>query len=100
MTFPEKPTTTDLSNLPENQGFPAYNSSMAGGNTITNKDPRFAGQGTDSEATHDVVAGNLHSFGDAHDVPVLPGSKAPESGLGTDVKDSGYTPSALTWKEV
>jgi hypothetical protein len=99
MTFPGKPTTRDLSDLPENKDFPGYHSSMAGGNMVTNKDTRFSGQGTDSEATHDVVAGEVRWTGDAHDVPVFSdtGTSAPD--LDVDEKGSGGAPStASTWK--
>ena len=96
---PSKTTVEDLSNLPENQDFPGYYSSMCGGNTITEKNPHFAGQGHDSEATHDVVAGNITWTGIVHDVPVLPGS-SDESHVETDDKGSGYTPAARTWKEL
>jgi hypothetical protein len=99
MTFPAKPTTHDLSDLPENRAFPAYNSSMAATNTITKKNPNFGGQGTDSEATHDVVAGDVNWIGGAHDTPELPGPDAVAT-RPDDVKAGGYGPSARTWKEI
>jgi hypothetical protein len=99
MSFPEKPTTKDLSDTKELKSFPSYYSSMAAGNTVTDKDPNFAGQGTPSEATQDVIAKNVSYVGYAHEPPVLPGPDAETGDVNTDVKDSGYTPSALTWKE-
>jgi hypothetical protein len=96
---PAKPTTKDLSDTPEAQSFPSYFSSMAGGNMVTEKNPHFAGQGTDSEASHDVVAGDVDWVGSQQHVPVLPGDKTPAGELDTDEKGSGYTPSARTWKE-
>jgi hypothetical protein len=104
MTFPAKPTTRDLSDLPENKGFPAYNASMAGTNTITNKDPNFGGRGSDSEATHDVVAGNVNWIGDAHDTPDLPGPEAvTDKNLAVGVPESaesglGMGSPQRTWK--
>lgn len=98
MTFPEKPTTKDVSEIPENQDFPAYHSSMAGGNMVTDKSPYFAGQGADSEGSHDVIAHNVDYVGFSHPTPVLPGPVTPESELDTDEKGSGYSPSPLTWK--
>lgn len=100
MSFPEKPTCKDLSSLPENQDFPAYHSSMAGGNMTTAKNPHFAGQGTDSEASHDVVAGNVDWVGNIQNTPVLPGPETPAGDLSTDEEGSGYSPSARTWKEL
>lgn len=100
MTFPEKPTTKSLSDIKELDGFPSFNSSMAGGQTVTNKDPNFAGQGSDSEATHDVTAHDLSYAGYGHDTPDLPGSNTPASELDVDEKGSGYTPSAHTWTEL
>lgn len=100
MTFPAKPTTKDLSGTPELQDFPAYDASMAGGNMVTDKNKHFAGQGTDSEATHDVIAGNVNWVGDAQHAPVLPGPSTPASDLDVDEKGSGYSPSARTWKEI
>ena len=99
MTFPEKPTTKDLSSLPENQDFPGYGSSMSGSNLITAKNEHFAGQGSDSEATHDIIAGRLTDFGDVQHTPVLPGPSA-ESHVNTDEKGSGYSPAAHVWKEL
>jgi hypothetical protein len=99
MTFPEKSTAKDLSDTPEAQAFPAYYSSMAGGNTITEKNPHFAGHGEDSEATHDVVAKSITWTGVIHDVPVLPGP-SDESHVETDEKGSGYSPAAHVWKEI
>lgn len=100
MSFPEKPTTKDLSDTRELKGFPGYNSSMAGGNMVTDKDQNFAGRGSDSEATHDVAAASMTDFGNAHTTPVLPGSEAVgDTSLGVDEKGSGYSPSAHTWKD-
>lgn len=99
MTFPTKPTTHDLSNLPENQNFPAYHSSMAGGNSITDKDENFGGRGTPSEGTKDVVARNISYVGYSHDTPDLPGPDAVEV-KPDDVKAGGYSPSGRTWKEL
>jgi hypothetical protein len=99
---PNKVTVKDLSSLPENQSFPAYHSSMAGGNMTTTKNPHFAGQGTDSEATHDVVAGNVDWVGNIQNVPVLPGPDAVgDSHLSTDEKGSNGHDSAIhPWKEI
>lgn len=100
MSFSEKPTTKDLSDLPENKGFPAYHSSMAATNTVTDKDPNFAGRGTPSEATQDVVAKDVSYVGYSHDVPDLPGPEAVgDSALGVDEKGKGYNPTPLTWKD-
>jgi hypothetical protein len=99
MTFPAKPTTKELSDTRELQKFPAFNSSMIGGNTVTDKNPDFAGQGSDSEATHDVVAHEVDYVGFSHPTPVLPGPETPASDLEVDEKGSGYTPSARAWKE-
>jgi hypothetical protein len=102
MTFPAKPTTRDLSDLPENKDFPSYSSSQAGTNTITNKDPNFGGRGSDSEATHDVVAGNVSWIGDAHDTPDLPGSEAvTDKSLSVEIAESagpGFDSPQRTWK--
>jgi|ERR1700722_170071 len=100
MTFPAKPTTKDLSDTPEAKNFPAYNSSMAGGNMVTEKNPHFAGQGTDSEASHDVVAGNVDWVGNIQHAPVLPGAPTPESDLKNYETGSGYTPKPRKWKEL
>ena len=97
---PDKNTVTDLSSLPENQNFPAYYSSMAGGNMVTEKNPHFGGQGSDSEASHDVVAGNVDWVGNMQEVPVLPPDGKDTSHLTTDEKGSGYTPHPRTWKEL
>lgn len=99
MSFPEKPTCKDLSDAPEAQAFPGYYSSMGGGNMVTEKNPHFAGQGQDSEATHDVVAGNVDWVGNVQHVAVLPGP-SDESHVETDEKGSGYSPSPHTWKEL
>jgi hypothetical protein len=101
MSFPEKPTTKDLSDVKEVKGFPSYNSSMAGGNMVTDKDPNFAGRGSDSEATHDVAAASMTDFGNAHTTPVLPGSEVEGSNkdLDVDEKGKGYSPQPLTWKD-
>ena len=102
MTFPSKPTTRDLSDLPENKGFPAYDSSMAGGNMVTRKNPYFAGRGSDTEAVHDVVVAKLTDFGNEQETPKLPGPEAVTDGdLGTDVKATGNGPgSSHAWKEL
>jgi hypothetical protein len=100
MTFPAKPTTKDLSGTKELSRFPSFDSSQAGGNTITEKNPDFGGQGSDSEATHDVVFHELTDFGNVHPTPDLPGPETPASSLDVDEKGSGYTPSARTWKEL
>lgn len=97
--FPEKPTTKDLSDLKELKKFPGFDSSMAATNTITDKDPNFAGQGTPSEATTDVVAKNVSYVGYSHETPDLPGPDAVKGETGTDAKADGYTPSARTWKD-
>jgi hypothetical protein len=99
MSFPEKPTCKDLSDIPEGQAFPAFYSSMAGGNMVTDKNPHFAGQGRDSEATHDVVAGDVDWVGSAQNVPVLPGP-SDDSHVHTDETGGGYTPHPHTWKEL
>jgi hypothetical protein len=101
MSFPEKSTCKDLSDTPEAQAFPAYYSSMAGGNMVTEKNPHFAGKGEDSEATHDVVAGNVDWVGNVQEVPILPGP-SDESDLDSHEheKGSGYSPSARAWKEI
>lgn len=96
---PDKCTVENLSSLPENQNFPGYYSSMGGGNMVTEKNPHFAGHGTDSEASHDVVAGNVDWVGNMQEVPVLPGPSS-ESHVETDEKGSGYSPAARTWKEL
>lgn len=100
MTFPEKPTTHDLSDIKELKHFPSFNSSMAGTNTITDKDPNFAGQGTPSEASSDVVAKNVSYVGFSHNPPDLPGAETTASEVDVDTKSTGYTPSPLTWKEL
>jgi hypothetical protein len=97
--FPSKPTTQDLSSLPENQSFPSYFSSMAGGNMVTEKSPFFAGRGSDTEAVHDVTAASMTDFGNEQHTPVLPGPDAVEV-KPDDVKAGGYSPSARTWKEL
>lgn len=97
---PKKVTVEDLSGIPENQNFPAYHSSMAGGNMVTEKNPHFSGQGTDSEATHDVIAGDVDWVGNAQNTPDLPGPATPAGELSTDETGSGYTPSPRTWKEL
>ena len=104
MTFPAKPTTHDLSDLPENKGFPAYHASMAGGNSVTDKDPSFAGRGTPSEATAGVVAKGVSYVGFSHDTPGLPGPEAvTDKSLDVDVdKSAEYGPGMgspqRTWK--
>lgn len=100
MSFPEKATTRDLSEIAENQDFPAYDSSMAGSNMVTEKNPHFAGQGSDSEATHDVVAASANWAGNMHNTPVLPGSDTPASDLDTDEPGSSYAPHPREWKEI
>jgi hypothetical protein len=99
MSFPEKPTTKDLSDTRELAGYPSFSSSMGAGNMVTEKNPHFSGQGTDSEATHDVVAGDVDWVGNQQHAPELPGAKTPAGDLKTDEKGSGYTPSALAWKD-
>lgn len=99
MSFPEQPTTKDLSDIKELKKFPSFQASMAGGNMVSDKDKNFAGQGSDSEASHDVVAGDVSWVGSAQNVPDLPGPETPASELGTDEKGSGYSPSAHTWKD-
>lgn len=100
MSFPEQPTTKNLSDSKELKNFPGFGSSMGGGNMITEKDPNFGGQGSDSEASHDVVAHKMTDFGDIQHTPDLPGPVTPESDLDTGSKGNGYTPSARTWKEI
>jgi hypothetical protein len=102
MTFPAKPTTRDLSDIPENQAFPAYYSSQAGGNMVTEKNPHFGGRGSDTEAVHDVTAANMTDFGNEQHTPVLPGPEVEntDSEVNVDEKGSGYTPAARTWKEL
>jgi hypothetical protein len=100
MTFPEKTTTKDLSGIPENQDFPAYSASMQNGNTVTNKSEFFSGQGTNSEASHDVVSHTMVVWGESHDTPALPGPATPASDLSVDEKGSGYSPVPRTWKEL
>lgn len=95
-----KATTEDLSSTKELAGFPSFNASMLGGNTVTNKDPNFSGQGSDSEATHDIAARDLDYAGYGHNTPDLPGAKTPASDLDVDEKGSGYAPSARSWKEL
>lgn len=98
---PNKITVEVLSGMPENQAFPSFHSSMAGGNTITEKDPYFGGRGSRSEATHMVMAHELHDFGDITDTPVLAAeSESKEAELNTDEKGSGYTPTPRAWKEL
>lgn len=96
----QKPTTEDLSNIAELDGFPAFSSSMAGGATVTDKNPHFAGQGSDSEASHDVTTSNVDYGGYGHNTPDLPGARTPASDLDTDEKGSGYSPSPRTWKDI
>lgn len=104
MTFPAKPTTHDLSSLPENQHFPAYDASMAGGNMITRKDPNFAGRGSDSEAVHDVVMATMTDFGNEQSPADLPGPEAvTDKNLTVDVPESdqdglGMGSPQRTWK--
>jgi hypothetical protein len=99
----QKATTEDLSSTPVLQHFPSFQSSMAGGNTVTNKldvDGLNSGQGSPSEATSDVVAKNVQYVGYSHDPPVLPGPETSASDLGTDEKGTGYSPAAPAWKEL
>ncbi len=101
MTFSEKPTTKDLSDIKELAGYPSYGSSMAGGNMVTEKNPHFAGRGSDSEASHDVVAGGVDWVGNQQETPRLPGPDAVgDDRLKTDEKGSGFTASPLSWKEL
>lgn len=90
----------DLSDIPENKEFPAYHSSMAGGNMVTEKNPHFAGQGSPSEATDDITAKDIDWVGYSHDTPVLPGEETPGEDLDVFEKGTGYTPTARTWKEL
>lgn len=99
MSFPEQPTTKDLSDIKELKKFPSFDSSMAGSNMITDKNPDFAGQGTPSEASQDVVGSKMTDFGDSHATPDLPGPETPASNLDVKEKGSGYSPSAHTWKD-
>lgn len=98
--FPQEPTTKDLSDLPAGQGFPSYGSSMAGSNMVSEKNPHFSGQGTDSEATHDVVASDVDWVGNIQKAPTLPGEQTPAGDLKTDEKGSGYSPAPCEWKEL
>jgi hypothetical protein len=100
MTFPQKPTVRDLSDLKELKSFPSFSSSMAGGNMVTQKSEDFAGQGSDSEASHDVVAREMTDFGNAQKTPDLPGPETPASELGTAEKGTGWTPAPPAWKEL
>jgi hypothetical protein len=95
-----RPTTEDLSDIKELKSFPGFDSSMLGGNTITDKNPDFAGQGSDSEATHDVVAHSLSYAGYSHATPALPGPDAVTGHVGTDEKGDGYSPQHPAWKEL
>jgi hypothetical protein len=99
MSFSEKPTTKDLSDIAELKKFPSFQSSMAGGNMVSDKDKNFAGQGSDSEASHDVVAGDVSWVGSAQNVPDLPGPETPAADLAVDEKGKGYSPTPLTWKD-
>lgn len=99
----QKPTTQDLSDLPENQNFPAYHSSQAGGNMVTEKSPFFSGRGSDTEAVHDVSASNMTDFGNEQNPPDLPGPDAVTDknlNVDTDKGTSGYrTPPPRVWKD-
>lgn len=97
---PNKLTVEDLSATPEAKNFPSYFSSMGGGNMITEKSPHFAGQGTDSEASHDVVAKDVDWVGYMQEAPVLTNDKTPEGNVSTDDKGSGFKPTPMTWKEI
>jgi hypothetical protein len=95
-----KATVEDLSGTPVLKRFPAFNSSMAGGNMVSEKldEGIFAGCGSDSEATHDVVAGNVDWVGNVQGVPELPGPDAVgHDHLDTDNKGSGYSPGGTDW---
>lgn len=98
--FPQEPTTKDLSDLPAGQGFPSYCSSMAGSNMVSEKNPHFAGQGSDSEASHDVVAADVDFAGNIQKAPVLDDAKTPAGDLKTDEKGSSYSPAPCEWKEL
>ncbi len=104
MSFPEKPTTKDLSDTAVLKRFPGFDSSMSATNTITDKleaDGLNSGQGTPSEATQDVVSHNANYVGFSHQTPDLPGPDAITSGLSTDEKGSAGHDSAIhPWKEV
>ena len=99
--FPQEPTTKDLSDLPAGQGFPSYCSSMAGSNMVSEKNPHFSGQGTDSEASHDVVAADVDWVGNIQKAPVFTHEVTPPaSDLETDEKGTGYSPAPCEWKEL
>jgi hypothetical protein len=101
MAFPSKPTTQDLSDRPELAGWPSFDSSMGGGNMITEKNPHFAGRGSDSEGTHDVVAHALTDFGNVQRTPPLPGPDAvggEHAGTRT-VTAGSHSPAAPAWKK-
>jgi hypothetical protein len=102
MTFPAKPTTHDLSDIRELKRFPSFNSSQAGGNMITEKNPDFAGQGSDSEAVHDVVMASMTDFGNQQSTPVLPGPDAAKGETGTAVRatGAGIGSAPRAWKEL
>ncbi len=100
MSFSEKPTTKDLSDIKELKRFPGFDSSMAATNTVTDKNPDFAGQGTPSESTQDVVSRTTNYVGFSHATPELPGPEAVEGHTSTDEKGSGYSPAVPTWKEL
>jgi len=101
MSFPEKPTCKDLSDTKELKRFPGFNSSMAATNTITDKNPDFAGQGTPSESTQDVVARTTSYVGYSHPTADLPGPEAvSDSELHTDEKGSGYSPTTPAWETI
>jgi hypothetical protein len=95
--FEGQPTVENLSHLPENENWPSYYSSMAGGNMVTKKNPHFAGQGSDTEATHDVVAGNVDWVGNIQAAPILTDEPSVEGDIHTDNKGSGYSPGGTDW---
>ena len=98
MTFPAKPTTQDLSDrMPK--GWPSFNASMAGGNMVT-QPPPFGAPGSDSEATHDVVAGDSDWIGDAHYVPDLV-AEAKNTGTHTvsAAEQPAARPRARAWRK-
>ena len=94
------PTVENLSHLPENQNWPSYFSSMAGGNMITKKNPHFAGQGSDTEAVHDVAEAGMTDFGNIQEAPALTDEPNNDSQLSTDEKGSGYSPGSPSWEAV
>jgi hypothetical protein len=99
MSFPEKSTCKDLSDLPENKRFPTYGASMAGGNA-TSEVPVMGAPGTESEGYALVWDTAHHDFGDPTHPADLPGPATSEGELSTDEKGSGHSPAAPAWKEL